>query len=561
MNEQLEKLGDQFWDAAMENSPTWATILGDHRFDAEVEDLSAAHEEQTITRFTAILDAARSIEGDGLGRDDRVTQHVLISEIEGIVGAMESRQYEYLVDPMLGLHMDIVQGVPQFRAIEEAHAWAFVEKASKVGVQFDQLMDRHRDGVAHGRTPPRVSAEKVIAQLDALVAAPIEDNAFLQIALPDQMKPTEQERWRDAMAEQVRDVVQPAFARYREMIAAEVLPHARPQEKSGVCWLPDGEEVYARAVKQFTSLDADPNEIHQIGLDEIESLGDEYRDLGDRVLGTTDLSEIYDRLRNDQALRFENAGEVQEQAVRATARANEATSDWFGRLPQAEIVIQPIPEPGAKDAPLAYYLPPADDGSRPGIFFINLTEPRTRTRYESEALAFHEGVPGHHLQLAIAQELEGVPTFRRNGLVTVYVEGWGLYCERLADEMGLYSGDLERLGILSFDSWRAGRLVVDTGIHALGWSRQQAIDYFVENSPQAPNNIANEVDRYIGYTGQALAYKMGQREIFRLRAEAKSTMGDRFDIKAFHDTILGSGPVPLDLLEDLVTEWAQVRAR
>ncbi|HEX5630545.1 MAG TPA: DUF885 domain-containing protein, partial [Acidimicrobiia bacterium] len=183
-------------------------------------------------------------------------------------------------------------------------------------------------------------------------------------------------------------------------------------------------------------------------------------------------------------------------------------------------------------------------------------EPTTRTRFEAEVLAFHESIPGHHLQIAIAQELEGVPTFRRNGNVTVYTEGWGLYTERLADEMGLYSSDVARLGMLSFDSWRAVRLVVDTGLHAMGWSRQQAIDYFVANSPQALNNIVNEVDRYIGYVGQALAYKIGQREIFRLRGEAQRTMGPRFDIKGFHDTVLASGPVPLELLGDLVREWA-----
>jgi uncharacterized protein (DUF885 family) len=556
VNEQLDALAVKFWDRAMEESPMWATMLGDHRFDAEVEDLSAEHEQQNIVDFSGIRDAAAAIDPASLDRDDRITRHVLISEVEGFIGAMESRQSEYLVDPMLGLHMDIVQGIPQFRAGEEGHAWAFVEKASKVGAQFDQLMDRHRQGVANGRTPPVVGVDKVLAQLDSLEAAPVESNAFLQIALPDNMSEAEQQRWRESMTEQVVGVVRPAFARYRTMIADEIAPHARPEDKSGVCWLPDGEEVYARAVKRFTSLDMDPREIHQIGVDEIESLGSEYRELGDSVLGTTDLAEIYDRLRNDPALRFETSEQIKEAAERATARAIEATPDWFGRLPVAECVVEPIPEPGAKDATLAYYLPPAADGSRPGMFFINLSEPTTRTRYESEALAYHEGVPGHHFQLSIAQELEGLPTFRRNGLVTVYVEGWGLYCERLADEMGLYSGDLERFGILSFDSWRAGRLVVDTGLHALGWSRQQAIDYLVDNSPQAPNNIANEVDRYIGYTGQALAYKLGQREIFRLRDLAKQAMGDRFDIKGFHDTVLEDGPVPLDLLEELVVEWA-----
>ncbi|MEE9299373.1 MAG: DUF885 domain-containing protein [Acidimicrobiia bacterium] len=556
MNEQLGALAERFWDDMMTASPLWATILGDHRFDAEVEDLSAEHEADLTTRLTAMRDEAAAIDPAGLESDDRITRHVLMSEADGHIGALQSRLPEYNVDPMLGLHMDIVQGISQFRANEDSHAWAFVEKASKIGRQFDQMMERHRQGVAGGRTPPRISIEKALAQLDALAAAPVEENAFMQIALPESMAESEQDRWRDAMAEQVRDVVNPAFGRYRETVADEVLPHGRPPEKSGVCWLPDGEEVYSRAVRRFTSLELDPAEVHQSGLDDIAALEDEYARLGESVLGTTDVAEIYDRLRNDQTLRFESAEQVREQAERATARANEATPDWFGRLPKAECMVQPIPEPGAKEAPLAYYLPPADDGSRPGIFFINLTDPTTRTRYESEALAFHEGVPGHHFQLTIAQELEGLPAFRRNGLVTVYVEGWSLYCERLADEMGLYSGDLERFGILSFDSWRAGRLVVDTGLHALGWGRQQAIDYLLENSPQAPNNIENEVDRYIGYTGQALAYKIGQRELFRLRAEAQKAMGNTFDIKAFHDTVLESGPVPLDLLGELITEWA-----
>lgn len=217
-----------------------------------------------------------------------------------------------------------------------------------------------------------------------------------------------------------------------------------------------------------------------------------------------------------------------------------------------------VPAPGAADAPIAYYLPPATDGSRPGSYFINTTEPTTRTRYEAEALAFHESIPGHHLQIAIAQELEDIPEFRKHALVTVYVEGWGLYTERLADEMGLYSGPLQRMGMLSFDSWRASRLVVDTGIHALGWSKQEAIDYMVANSPQALNNIETEVERYIGMPGQALAYMIGRREIMRLRSEAKRALGDRFDIKGFHDTVLGSGPVPLGILARLVTDWATV---
>jgi uncharacterized protein (DUF885 family) len=210
---------------------------------------------------------------------------------------------------------------------------------------------------------------------------------------------------------------------------------------------------------------------------------------------------------------------------------------------------------GASDSTLAFYLEPAMDGSRPGTYFVNTSRPSIHTRYEAEALAFHESIPGHHLQIAIGQEVDGLPDFRRHAAMTVFVEGWGLYAERLADEMGLYSGDLERLGILSFDSWRAGRLVVDTGIHVLGWSRAQAIDYLAANSPQARNNIVNEVDRYIGWPAQALAYKIGQREIFRYRGAAERTLGDDFDIKGFHDAVLGHGALPLPALGVVVDDW------
>ena len=218
-------------------------------------------------------------------------------------------------------------------------------------------------------------------------------------------------------------------------------------------------------------------------------------------------------------------------------------------------MVVDIPEVVAKDATIAYYLPPATGGARPGSYYLNVSEPETRTIFESESLAFHESIPGHHLQIAIAQELEGLPEFRRHTWITAFGEGWGLYTERLSDEMGLYSGDLERLGILSFDSWRAGRLVVDTGLHALGWSRQEAIDYLLANSPLAPNNIVNEVERYIGWPGQALAYKTGQQEIMRLRAEAQSALGPAFDIRAFHDVVLSSGAVTLPVLRIPVEEW------
>ena len=556
MNEKLASLSDRYWDALMEAVPTWATILGDHRFDDRVEDPSLDAENSLIERLDGLVAEAEAIPVAGLDSDDRITRAVLLSEAGDQAEALRSRDAEYAVDPQMGTHISMIQMVPQMQAATQEHAHAFVVKASRTQSLFDSAAERLRQGVANGRTPPRVAAEKVLAQIDVYLAGSVESDPWLQVGPSQDMTEDEIGAFRDAMAQRVIEDVRPAVARYRDCIRNEVLPASRPPERSGICWLPDGEQVYASAIKKYTSLDFTAAEIHQIGLDEISQLGDEYRAMGATVLGTDDLDEIFDRLRNDTELRFETAQQVQELAERAVARALEASPDWFGRLPEAPCLVAPIPDVGAEDAPLAYYLPPAEDGSRPGLFFINLTAPETRTRYEAESLAFHEGVPGHHTQLAIAQELEGVPAFRRNGLVTAYVEGWGLYTERLADEMGLYSGDVERMGMLSFDSWRAGRLVVDTGIHALGWSRQQAIDFLAANSPQALNNIENEVDRYIGWPGQALAYKMGQRAIFQARRKAESTMGPAFDIKGFHDTVLESGPVPLGLMADLVDEWA-----
>ncbi len=556
MNSALDQLAADYWDYALSTSPTDALLLADHRFDSEMEQFSRQAEDEQIARFSGFAEAAAAISDEALSPDERVTKQVLIVEAQGRSDELRSRTAELDVSPTWGLHVVLPQFTGQIPLAEPEHADAVVAKWSKLGQTFEQLIHRLRQGIARDRTPPRTSVEKSVAQIDQYLATPVAQDPFINVPPPPSFTTEQTEAWRDRLRQQAVEVIRPAYERYRSELVDAVLPKARPEEKTGVRWLPDGEEVYARAVRRHTSLDMAPLEIHNIGLEEIARLENEYRDMGAQVLGTSNLADIYERLRNDPALRFEGREQVVAAAQDAMDRARNAVPDWFGRLPQADCVMDEIPEAGAQDAPIAYYLPPATDGSRPGTYFINSTEPTTRTRFESEALAFHESVPGHHLQLAIAQELEGIPEFRKHALVTVYVEGWGLYTERLADEMGLYSGPLQRMGMLSFDSWRAGRLVVDTGMHALGWSKQEAIDYLVQNSPLALNNIESEVERYIGMPGQALAYMIGRREIQKLRQEAEAAMGNRFDIKGFHDTVLGSGPVPLNVLAELVRGWA-----
>jgi uncharacterized protein (DUF885 family) len=353
------------------------------------------------------------------------------------------------------------------------------------------------------------------------------------------------------MVDVAREYVRPALQRWRDFVTDEVIPRGRPDDQPGLSYLPDGEDLYARTIFRYTTLDADPTEVHQIGLDQIARLDDEYRELGSEVLGTSDLQEIYSRLRDDPELHHTSGPEIVAAAETAMAKAKAAIGEWFGRLPKADCIVNET-----KSGPLGFYFRPATDGSRPGMFFVNTSDPSAWGTYEIEAFAFHEGIPGHHLQLAIAGELDDIPEFRKQAFISAYGEGWGLYTERLADEMGLYGSQLDRIGMLSADSTRASRLVVDTGIHAMGWSRQQAIDYMVDNSPNTVFSCAEEVDRYIGMPGQALSYMLGRLEIQRMRREAEESMGDRFDIKGFHDAVLGSSIVPLTTLDRIVKEWA-----
>jgi uncharacterized protein (DUF885 family) len=307
-------------------------------------------------------------------------------------------------------------------------------------------------------------------------------------------------------------------------------------------------------VRGHTSLDLVAEDVHAIGLEEIRRIDAEFVELGARLLGTAGLAGTLRALREDPALHFESREEIEAVARRSLDRANAAIGSWFGRLPKAPCEVVVMPPHEEKHSTIAYYREPSAGGSRPGQYYVNTYQPETRPRYEAETLAFHEAVPGHHLQLAIGQELDGLPAFRRFTGSTAFVEGWGLYTERLSEEMGLLSGEMDRFGVLSFDAWRACRLVVDTGMHALGWSRQRAIDFMVEHTALGENNIANEVDRYISYSGQALAYKLGQLEILRLRDEARARQGDRFDIRRFHDAVLDGGALPLPVLRQVVEQ-------
>ena len=556
----LGELAERYFQVTMDASPFEATSLGVAGWDAEVPDLSEAAEAATDGRLADLERRLDGIDTGLLEARDRVTHAMLRRGLRDRRAELAARWPELTVSAtMSGIQTVVLGLVPKVALITAGQAGEYLERCRRLGRCLDQAGDRLRAGIAAGRTPPALGVRAAIAQLDAYLADPPGSDPLLTPAPPAEV---DAGRWRDRLAEAVAGSVRPAMARYRALLRDQVLPDARPDDRCGLAYLPGGEAVYRSTVRQHTTTDRDPEEIHRLGLDLVAGLAEEYRTLGARVLGTSNLEEVLARLRGDPELRFQTAAEILRSSRDALERAVAALPGWFGRVPSVPCRVDEMSPYEAKDAVLGYYQLPSADGSRPGVHWLNTSAPGTRTRYEYEALAFHESVPGHHLQFALAQERQELPRFRRFGYVTAFSEGWALYTERLADEMGLYSGDLARFGMLSFDSWRACRLVVDTGIHQFGWSRGRAIDYLLANSALTRTNIENEVDRYVAMPGQALAYMVGRLELVRLRELAAERLGASFDLRAFHDLVLGTGGVPLSVLaEEVDTFIAATGAR
>jgi uncharacterized protein (DUF885 family) len=561
--EVIAGLAEEYWNLVLDRSPLAATFYGDHRADDALDDLSASAEDAYVAR---LVDLRARTEAAGLNVElpmsAAVTRAMLLAEVDKALTLHPFRLAELACDQMQGPHADLLMVWPQLSYGEPGQAQAALDRLGQVPRFLEQAVERFREGLARRRSPAAIVVRRSLSQLEGYLAGPLDSDPFLQCRLPAEGTPGwhGEHVWREEAMPVLAERVRPAFLRYRDVLREEILPRARSDEQPGMCWTDGGADAYDAMVLAHTSLELDPREVHERGRREItEVLAPQFAQLGERVLGSSDLAVVFDRLRNDPELRHRDADEIVRATEAVVARAAGSLTGWFGRTPQAPCVVAPVPDFLAADAPPAYYFPPAPDGSRPGTYFTNTFDATSRPRFELESVAFHEAIPGHHLQLALANEMTDLPEFQKHVGATAYVEGWGLYAERLADEMGLYSDDLQRLGMLSADAWRAGRLVVDTGLHALGWSRQRAIDYLTENTPVPVDTIAVEVDRYIAWPGQALAYKVGQHEILRLRERAREHLSRTtggFDIAAFHDVVLGFGAVTLPVLEELVGDWA-----
>ncbi len=557
-----------YWRMVLEASPVTATFYGVHDYDDRLDDFSSDVEADRRRDLARLGADVAAMDTAAFSPRDRVTRSLLLDRIDTRIEAIDLGLVELSSDHMDGPHAQLLMVAPLLTYPEPEHAEAALIRYSQVPRLLGQAIDRFRDGVAKKRTPAQAVLARSLSSLDRYLESDLADDPFLGASVPEDW--SGREGWRNELQSLVADRIRPAFEIYRNVLRDEMMPAARGDDKAGWCWLPDGETLYQALVRAHTGVNAVPSELHELGrtLTEV-SLPEEFRTVARRwfsSLGVNrpeiDLSQmdgLYEYIRTAPELRHRDSEEIVSLAESTVARASAEMAEWFGRLPQAPCVVSPVPEFMAKDAPYAYYFPPAADGTRPGTYFINATDPTESSRAEAESIAFHEAIPGHHLQIAISQELAGIPEFQRHEGSTAYVEGWGLYAERLADEMGLYSDDPSLIGMLTADSWRSARLVVDTGLHALGWSRQQAVNYFEKHTPVPIDQAEAEVDRYIAIPGQALSYKVGQIEIQRIRHHAEQGLGSSFDLRDFHDVVLGSGAVTLPVLDKLVNEWIQSR--
>ncbi|GAA0538702.1 hypothetical protein GCM10011581_05780 [Saccharopolyspora subtropica] len=540
-------LADELLAVLFDADPVSATLYGFRDRDDRLPDISAEAELALRERAEDIRVRAMAVDTTHAALDDRLTIAVVVQQAQAVVDQFDAYAPEYTVvgnlfAPVAGLLFRLGQ-VP---VADPRQGADFLRRLRTIPEFTRAAAQRHRDGVAAGRVPVRPLVDNAIEHLDGYLGEPDSD----PLLTPDLHDPELAEERRRVVAE----VVHPALREYRDVLATEIAPHARSADQPGLCWLPGGREIYQRLTRAHTTTDRTPEELHETGRARLAELRGEIAELGGRVWGERNPDAVLRRLQTDPALFWRDGEELLASARKAIARAETAAPQWFGRLPSQPCEVREVPGTPSDSTPIGFYLPPALDGSRPGVYFANTSRAEQRPRYASEVIAFHEVTPGHHLQISLAQERTDLPMLRRLVNINAYTEGWGLYAERLADEMGLYSDDLARLGMVVQDLLRAARLVVDTGLHAFGWSRQRALADMQANTTLSELEAASEVDRYIIYPGQALSYLVGRLEIQRIRAAAEQRLGAGFDIRRFHDVLLRHGALPLSALDVLVAE-------
>ncbi len=558
--QRLEALFEADWQRQLRESPMTASYYGDSRYNDRLPDRSpdAIKSQQAAVR--ASLATLEGIDRDALAEDDQLDYDIYRTLLQDAIAGYAFHTEWMPVDHQGGIHSFAVSAmqVLPFATAKDYRDWTARLRA--YGVLTDQTIALMREGMRSGWTPPRAIMSRVPAQIAEQAGASPEASSFYApfSKMPSSIPAADQATLRADGRAAVEDVVLPALKRFQAFFNDEYFPKTRESVAAGE--LPDGRAYYEYLARSYTTTSLGADEIHAIGLREVARIRGEMEKIRKEVKFDGDLAAFFVHLRTDPKF-FHATPEALLTAYRAlTRRIDPELVKVFGKLPRTPYGVVPIPDSTAPDTTTAYYSGAAADGSRAGYYYVNLYKPSTRPIWEMMPLSLHEAVPGHHLQFALALEQPELPMFRRTAYFTAYSEGWGLYAERLGYDMGLYDDPYDRMGQLAYDMWRAVRLVVDTGLHAKGWSRDRAIAYFKDNAPKTEQDIVNEIDRYIGTPGQALAYKIGQLRISALRARAESTLGEDFDLRAFHDELLASGSVPLSVLEARMDAWITARA-
>jgi uncharacterized protein (DUF885 family) len=554
-NGPLLKLFDTTWQEDLADDPLGATQLGDTRFNDKLPDMSLEAIDRRHKKNYTRLQALTKINREKLDKADQLNFDLFQREIKTRIEEYQFKPWMFATRTFDGPQMlaDTAEYAP-FSTVKDYDNW--IARINATGVFVDQWILLLTQGTAEKLTQPRITIQKVLEQLKGPLTADPEANPFYTPfkKMPAGIPAAEQARLTAAGKAAVQTVAIPAFQRFDKFFREVYLPASR--DTVGIYDIPGGEQYYRNRIKYYTTVDnMDAARIHNLGMDEVKRIRAEMEKTleGINFLGT--LEQFLNFIRTDPRYFYKTPEELLA-AYEKTARSIEPQlPKLFGRLPKTPFGVRAVPAATAPTTTTAYYQPPSLDGSRPGNFYVNLYKPETRPIWEIEALTAHESVPGHHLQIALSYELTGLPQFRRNANHTAFTEGWALYGEKLGYELGLYQDDFSKMGQLNYDMWRAVRLVVDTGMHSFRWTRDQAIYFFRQNTGKSELDIANEVDRYISWPGQALAYKVGQLRIQALRAEAEKALGERFDVRAFHDKLLGMGPLPLAVLDTEMRAW------
>lgn len=553
----LERYCTEYWEHVLRNNPTFATYIGDHRYNDALEDLSETSFKSENDYFKELLENIKAMDEYALTPEERINDHLLQKTLQNHMRFYEFGTHYIPLNHLQGPHIDFPQIIEfhPFRTVQDYEQ--FCSRLMAFSLQTDQVIELLRKGMAKNITAFRKSVEHVMAQVELFSQHdPEESPLYGALArMGEGFSGKEKNEIKNMVRDAIAESVLPAFRRLHEYLKKDYLRQSREQE--GIWSLPDGTDLYRFYVHYHTTTDLSPEEIHEIGKHVVRVIEDEMKTIMGRIGFDGSIRDFSSYLKNKKDLYPKTGKEILDAYQDILSHMDERLPDYFGRLPRATYAVKEIEHYREKTAPAAYYYPPPRDFSRPGYFYANTYKPEQRPKYDMEALSYHEAVPGHHLQVAIMQELEHIPDFRRHGGSTAFIEGWALYAEKLSKEMGFYRDDYAEYGRLSFGLWRAVRLVVDTGLHFFQWSREKAIQYCQENTGLEDHEIEVEVDRYIAIPGQALSYKIGELKILELREKAQHFLGSLFDIRTFHDRLLEQGALPLDMLEEMMLAWIE----